>query len=141
MRGHPGDGGDGHLPSILRVDTPVILQSQGLAGGPTQEGRDEMTAWLNGLTPWMVAATLVLTAWMCRNELMKRPHGMPGEYVKWYRFKRIYTRHYYNEHPDSTGTDPTGNDEFYVEHGSRSYPTLEAALEAIRDGSWSKTKR
>ena len=107
-----------------------------------------MTAWLDGLTPWMVAAALVagvvvlvLTALMYRNERRKRPREMPGEFVKRYKRKNIYRTHTYNEWPDTTGSDPTGSDEFFVEHSSRSYSTLEAAREAIRDGSWCAPRR
>lgn len=48
-----------------------------------QEGRDAVTIWLDGVTPWMVSATLaatvlVLTALMYRNERRKRPRGRPS---------------------------------------------------------------
>ena len=105
-----------------------------------------MTAWLDDATPWMVAVTLaavlalVLTALMYRNERRKRPHGMRGRWVKRYKGKNIYSRHLYDKYPDYTGADPTGSTDFYVEHGSRSYPTLDAAREAILDGSWSERR-
>ena len=97
---------------------------------------DAVTTWLDGLTPWMVAGTLVaavlalvLTALMYRRERRKRPHGMPGEWHDRYKGKNIYWN-----------PGPVGYGEFYVEHNPRTYGTLEEAKEAIRDGSWCETR-
>ena len=94
-----------------------------------------MTAWLDGLTPWIVAATvvaavfaLVLSALMYRNERRKRPRGMPGEWKDRHKGKNIYW-------------NPGGYCEFYVEHSPRTYGTLEEAKEAIRAGSWCEPRR
>ena len=96
----------------------------------------------------LVAMTLVFTvlafvmAWRQERRARRvRPHGMPGEWAATYKGKRIFVRHTYQEHPDSLhDSDPTGNDTFYVEHGSRAYSSLEDAKAAIRDGSWERCK-
>ncbi len=95
-----------------------------------------MTVWLDHLTPWMVAGTLVaavlalvLTALMYRNERRKRPSGLPGQWVARYKGKNIYWN------PPGPGYG-----EFYVGHSTRTHGTMDEAKEAIRDGSWNKPR-
>ena len=91
----------------------------------------------------LVAAVLGLAVmWGERRaRLRKRPFGMPGNWVTRYRRENIYVRYVYNEYPDILGhTSPIGTATYFVEHGSRSYSSLEDAKEAIRNGSWKRPK-